>query len=195
MLQMSRRTIANAALAFVLAIAAANAQTTPQCAQDISPYRDFDFLIGEWDFYAPNKQKIADHSYLARESGCLIVEEWRTLSGATGMSVKYVDPQSGLWRSVWMSSMFHIDYSGEKRADGALVLEGSIYPNNEDGDMIIAGRVIPDGDGKTGRVRGVWTPLADKSVRQEFLIYNFEEGEWETFFTGIDRPKAAAVQP
>ena len=179
-------------LAATSADAAETAQTADaQCAQDVSPYRDFDFLIGEWDFVMANGQKVADHTYTKRESGCLIVEDWRTLSGDTGLSIKYVDPQTGRWRSVWMSASFHIDYAGEKRDDGAMVLEGRMFPNNETGKGIINGRVIPDDDGKTARVRGVWTPLDDGSVAQEFLIYNFEQDAWESFFAGVDRPKSA----
>lgn len=49
--------------------------------------------------------------YTKREKGCLILEEWELNSGETGMGISFVDPETGLWRQVWMSLSYYIDYS------------------------------------------------------------------------------------
>ena len=144
----------------------------PVCGSDASPYRDLDFLVGEWDFFSMDGKKIGAQTYTKREQGCLIFEDWSTVSGGTGSGMNFVDPATGLWRQVWMSPRFHIDYSGGLDESGAFVLEGRMYPN--------------DGS-KSAPIRGVYTKQADGSVTKEFLRQNTETDAWETFFIGVAR--------
>ncbi|MBI1766827.1 MAG: hypothetical protein HYR67_00455 [Bacteroidetes bacterium] len=146
----------------------------PKCSSEDKPYRDFDFLIGRWDFLTEDGTKVGEHVYTKREQGCLIVEEWTDVSGGTGLGMSFVDPSTGLWRQVWMSPMFHIDYSGRLNESGAMILEGTIYPNN---------------GGESSPVRGVWTKQADGSVKQEFITLNKKTNIWETFFVGFSHRK------
>jgi len=147
------------------------------CASDTAPYRDFDFVLGEWDFLTAKGKKIGEQIYTKRESGCMILEEWSTLSGSTGTGMSFVDPATGLWRQVWMSPMFHIDYSGKLDEKGNMVLEGTLYPNNGD---------------NSAPVRGIWAPQPDGSIKQEFLRFNEAAETWESFFLGFAHPKAEA---
>lgn len=151
-----------------------NQPPVSKCSSNDKPYRDFDFLVGHWDFFTTDGTKIGEQVYTKREQGCLIAEEWTTLSGDTGLGMSFVDPKTGLWRQVWMSTKFHIDYSGGLDKSGAMVLEGTIYPNNGDA---------------SSPVRGVWSKQADGSVKQEFLILNKKSNAWETFFVGFSRHK------
>lgn len=144
------------------------------CASANSAYRDLDFLVGNWEFFTQDGKKIADQSYSSRGQGCLILEDWRELSGATGTGMNFVDPATGKWRQVWMSASFHIDYSGGLSGNGDFVLEGRIYPNSGD----------PSSD-----FRGIYSRQTDGAVTKEFLIYDEKSKTWRRFFIGVARRK------
>ena len=147
----------------------------PICSKNQSPYRDLDFLIGDWEFYTLNGKKIANQTYHKKEKGCLILEEWQTLSGQTGTGMNFFDPGTKKWRQVWMSPSFHIDYSGNLNASGDLVLEGRIYPN--DGQPSAA-------------VKGIYSRNEDGSVTKDFLKFDEKTKTWQRFFIGVaKRPK------
>ncbi len=150
------------------------AKTQILCASNESPYRDFDFVLGDWDFLTANGKKIGEQVYTKQEQGCMILEKFTTFSGSTGTGMSFVDPSTGLWRQVWMSPTFHIDYSGGLNEKGDMVLEGTIYPNNGE---------------KSSPVRGVWAKQNDGTIRQEFLKYNDVSEKWESFFLGFAHPK------
>jgi len=144
------------------------------CGSEDKPYRDFDFVLGEWDFLTADGKKIGEQVYTKKEEGCLILEEWTTLSGSTGTGMTFVDPATNLWRQVWMSPAFHIDYSGSVNENGDMILEGTMYPNNGE---------------KSSAVRGVWAKQSDGTIRQEFLKYDNKIREWQSFFLGFAHPK------
>lgn len=143
-----------------------------ECSAPTSPYRDLDFLIGEWEFFTPDGKKIADQVYSSRERGCLILEDWTTISGETGTGMNFVDPFTGKWRQVWMSPRFHLDYGGGMTESGTLILEGRMYPN--------------DGSG-AAEIRGIYTRQSDGSITKEFLRRSEPDEEWHRFFIGVAR--------
>lgn len=146
----------------------------PICAENLSPYRDLDFLVGEWEFFTLKGKKIANQTYHKKEKGCLILEEWNTISGETGTGMNFFDPESKKWRQVWMSPRFHIDYSGGVDESGNLILEGRIYPN----------------DGKTSSaVKGIYTRNPDGSITKEFLKFDKYAKSWKRFFIGMAKKK------
>jgi hypothetical protein len=147
----------------------------PDCATDAPPYRDFDFLIGDWEFFTLDGQKIGKQTYSKREQGCLILEDWSTIFGDTGTGMNFVDPATGLWRQVWMSPLNHLDYSGGLNENGDFVLEGRIYPNDGSPDAA---------------VRGVYSRRDDGSVEKAFWRRDDASGEWARFFVGIARRPA-----
>lgn len=171
MFQNLRTTLAVTALSLaVLAPPLAAQETTgPVCGQDTAPYNDFDFVLGEWDFFTADGTQIGTQTYSKQEAGCLVVEDWSTFDGGTGTGMTFVDPATGTWRQVWMSPRFHIDYSGGLDEAGAMVLEGDLYSN---------------ADGSHLQVRGVWAPEADGRVRQEFWVRPDEAAEWNPLFMG-----------
>jgi hypothetical protein len=157
----------------IATMAETNQQTQgPVCSQNQAPYRDLDFLIGDWEFFMMDGTKIASQTYTLREQGCLILEDWKTLDGETGTGMNFVDPATGKWRQVWMSPRFHIDYSGGLNEKGEWVLEGRIYPNNGQ---------------PSSAVKGVYSKQKDGSVTKEFLIYDEKSKTWQRFFMGVAR--------
>ena len=149
-------------------------QARPVCGENRQPYRDLDFLIGRWEFFTMDGQKIADQTYAQKEQGCLLLEDWSTVTGETGTGMNFVDPATGKWRQVWMSPLFHIDYSGGLNQKGDFVLEGRIYPNSGQ---------------PASAVKGIYSKQADGSVTKEFLLYDEKTKEWKRFFKGVARKK------
>jgi hypothetical protein len=149
-------------------------QPTIKCAGNQKPYRDFDFIVGKWEFRT-NEGNIVGEQVITKEGeGCAILEEWSEVSGVTGRGLSFVDPKTGLWRQVWMSSRFHIDYSGGLNESGAMVLEGIMYSTIEN---------------SSSRIRGIWTKQPNGSIKKEFLRFDEKENKWDTFFAGFAHPK------
>lgn len=151
-----------------------NGQLAIKCAGDDKPYRDFDFIVGNWEYRTMDGHKVADQIITKQGEGCAIVEEWNEVSGITGRGISFVDPATGRWRQVWVSSRFHIDYSGGLDENGSMVLEGTMYPTNGSG---------------SSQIRGVWTKQADGSVRKEFFRRDEKTNQWVSFFAGFAHPK------
>ncbi|MGK7295615.1 MAG: hypothetical protein ACNS61_07310 [Candidatus Wenzhouxiangella sp. M2_3B_020] len=157
---------------------------TPACTTDASPYRDFDFWVGDWEVFDPESdRKLGENTITLREKGCLIVERWNGARGGTGMSMNFYDPLKKAWRQVWQSPWGFIDYTGGADEQGRMVLEGTIHSNAR---------------GTSSDFRGRWTPNDDGTVLQEFWQRNAETGEWDPWFVGEYRPREdslSSVQP
>lgn len=139
----------------------------PPCQEDV--YRAFDFWLGTWDVTTPDGQPAGTNIISEQENGCLLLEEWTSVSGGTGQSYNFYDPGKKKWRQVWVSGGATIDYAGGLNDDGAMVLEGEISNRN----------------GTTFPFRGTWTLQDDGSVKQHFVQYNPETEEWADWFIGI----------
>jgi hypothetical protein len=176
------RSIAGIAAAASMASTAAQQQdgapsppAKAPCTTEQAPYRDFDFWVGDWDVFDPDSgRKLGENTITLRENGCLIVERWRSVGGATGMSMNFYDPLEGAWRQVWQSAAGFIDYAGGLDDEGRMVLEGTLHYN---------------GRGEAVDFRGRWTPNDDGTVLQEFWQRDAESGEWSNWFVGEYRPR------
>ena len=133
----------------------------------LNGFSDFDFWVGEWEvFDSATGEKLGEDIIQKIESGCLLLEHWKSVSGGTGTSLNYYNPVTREWRQVWVSEgRYAIDIVGGVRS-GSMVLEGSIYN--------FAGAVWD--------FRGNWTPRPDGSVRQFFEQFNHDSNDWATWF-------------
>ena len=133
----------------------------------LNGFSDFDFWVGEWEvFDSVTGEKLGEDIIQKIESGCLLLEHWKSVSGGTGTSLNYYNPVTREWRQVWVSEgRYAIDIVGGIRS-GSMVLEGSIYN--------FAGAVWD--------FRGNWTPRPDGSVRQFFEQFNHDSNDWATWF-------------
>ena len=68
----------------------------------------------------------------------------------------------------------YIDYSGGIDENGAMVLEGVIYPT--------------DGN-PSAPIRGIWTKQGNDTMKEEFLIFNSKSNTWGTFYLGFAHKK------
>ena len=131
-------------------------------------HRQFDFWIGRWlvevgDELAGRNQIVSLHG------GCLLMENWTSVNGATGSSMNFYDPNLQQWRQIWVSGGTVIDIAG----------------GLEDTSMRLTGTITYLAEGTSLPFRGIWTPLVDGRVRQFFEEQR--EGRWQVWFEGFYR--------
>ena len=139
------------------------------CEHD-EAFRAFDFWVGDWDVHTPAGD-VAGHNTIRRaQRGCVLIENWTSVSGVTGTSINYLDKSSGEWVQVWNSeagSQIHIR--------GGMTDEG----------MLLVGQLHNVASGTTFPFRGLWTLLDDGRVRQYFE-QSLDGGQtWSAWFEGF----------
>jgi hypothetical protein len=154
--------------AILLIAGGAGAQESFDCNAS-PPHRAFDFWLGEWEV-RDESGELQGHNHIRKvQAGCALEEQWTSVSGGTGQSLNYYDPDSGGWRQLWLDAGASIiDIQGGPTARGML-LEGTIHYLHDNGRFPF---------------RGLWTPLPDGRVRQFFEQRN-REGEWQPWFEGF----------
>lgn len=146
------------------------------CEHD-DAFRAFDFWVGEWDVHLPDGRLAGTNSVTSEQRGCLILENWHSASGGTGMSINYLDESNGQWVQVWNDpSGNQVRISGNPTDEG-MVLEGTIHYVAND---------------TTYPFRGLWTPLPDGRVRQYFEQSTDGAETWTPWFEGYYTRRAAA---
>lgn len=147
------------------------AQQAPPSCEELDVHRQWDFWVGEWDVVVNDSTRApaGNNTITARHNGCMLQEEWRSVSGGTGSSTNFYDGARGVWRQLWVAPAYVIDIEGGLDDDGAMVLEGELR-------TFVSGNVSP--------FRGIWTELEEGVVNQRFEIRN-AEGEWTVWFDGL----------
>ncbi len=156
------------------------AEPIANCSGDQPPWRDFDFWVGEWTVFDPESdRKYGDNRVEKKERGCLILEQWTSVDGTTGISMNFYDPLTKQWRQVWQNAGIFIDYAGGLDDQGRMLLEGTIFYH---------------GNGQQAPFRGRWTPNEDGSVLQEFWQFNAETSQWDGWFRGLYKQAAGSSE-
>lgn len=167
-------------LAIFTCASRANAQQTSpaviaQCAGPESPWRDFDFFVGEWAVFDPDSgQKYGDNNLTLSESGCLIMGRWINVNGGTGSSMNFYDPLQNKWRQLWQSAPAFVDQSGSLDNEGRMQMDGRIFYHRS---------------GISAQFRGTWTPINPDRFLQEFWQYDSASEQWNLWFRGEYRRK------
>ena len=139
------------------------------CEND-EAFRAFDFWIGDWVVHGPAGDLSGSNMIERSQRGCVLIENWTSVSGGTGMSINYLDKASGEWVQVWNAeggSQIHIR--------GGMTNEG----------MRLVGTLHTVATGTTVPFRGLWTPLADGRVRQFFEQSTDGGDTWTPWFEGF----------
>ena len=136
----------------------------------------FDFWVGEWDVHVAGGALAGSNVIERAERGCVLIENWSSASGGTGMSVNYVDKTSDEWVQIWNA------------AGGSQI---NIRGGMTDDGMLLTGTIHYVANGTTAPFRGLWTPMADGRVRQ-FFEQSPDDGEtWTPWFEGFYTRKPA----
>jgi hypothetical protein len=136
----------------------------------------FDFWVGEWDVELANGTYVGSNRIERAERGCVLVENWTSASGGTGMSINYLDKVTEEWVQIWNS------------AGGSQI---NIRGGMTDDGMLLSGTIHYVANGTTAAFRGLWTPLEDGRVRQFFEQQSPDGEAWSPWFEGFYNKKSA----
>ena len=139
------------------------------CEHDVA-FRAFDFWIGKWDVQGPAGRFAGSNTIERAERGCVLIENWTSVSGGTGMSINYLDKITGEWVQVW-------------NAEGGSQIH--IRGGMTDDGMLLVGTLHDVASDTTTPFRGLWTPLPDGRVRQFFEQSSDDGKTWTTWFEGF----------
>ena len=83
--------------------------------------KKFDFWVGEWNVYNPQKQKVGDSKIEKILKGAVILENWAGVSGYTGKSFNHFNMDKKKWEQYWVdqnsnSIYFEGNYDSSKKA-------------------------------------------------------------------------------
>lgn len=149
-------------------VAAMSVKAHP-CEHD-EAFRAFDFWIGEWNVHGPAGRYAGSNRIEQAERGCVLIENWTSVSGGTGMSINYLDKTTGEWVQVW-------------NAEGGSQIH--IRGGMTDDGMLLVGTLHDVASDTTTPFRGLWTLLPDGRVRQ-FFEHSSDNGKtWTTWFEGF----------
>ncbi|HEU4601620.1 MAG TPA: hypothetical protein VFS24_06615 [Steroidobacteraceae bacterium] len=152
--------------ALLAGIAQAADSNPDPCANPL--FHQFDFWLGEWTVTDASGQFAGTNSITSEQHGCVVMEQWKSAKGGTGMSMNYYDARTAKWRQIWVGLGLTLEMSGELQ-NGSLVLEGPLYYLD---------------DKRTTLLRGTWTPLPDGRVRQHFTESTDHGKSWSEWFDG-----------
>jgi hypothetical protein len=145
-------------------------------------FRQWDFWLGAWRVTDPKGVFQGTNDITPAPGGCGLIENWTNAEGGRGSSFNGYDAALRKWTQLWISPGVVIRLEGNLDSQGAMRMEGTISYN--------ARRIVHP-------FRGLWTPLPDGSVRQEFHEYDPKTRAWSEWFTGIyrhpDPPPATAA--
>ncbi|MGH8129944.1 MAG: hypothetical protein ACRES3_03710 [Steroidobacteraceae bacterium] len=135
-------------------------------------FREFDFWIGDWEVHTADGALAGHNRITSAERGCLLLENWTSVTGGTGMSINYLDRATGEWVQTWIAE-----------GGSQIVIRGG--PTGE--GMKLVGTIHYVGNGTTAPFRGLWTPLPDGRVRQYFEQSSDDGETWSPWFEGFYR--------
>ncbi len=145
------------------------------CEHDAA-FSAFDFWLGDWDVHTADGTYAGSNRIERKEHGCVVIENWSSVTGGTGMSINYLDKVTGDWVQIWN------DASG-----GQINIRGGM---TQDG-MLLIGKIHDVASGTTLPFRGLWTPLPDGRVRQFFEQILPDSEDWSPWFEGFYTRKPA----
>lgn len=133
-------------------------------------FRDFDFWVGEWDVHVAGGTYAGSNVIERAQRGCVLIENWTSATGGSGMSINYLDKATDEWVQIW-----NAEGGSQINIRGGMTDEG----------MRLAGQIHYVGNGTTAPFRALWTLLPDGRVRQFFEQSNDGGDTWVPWFEGF----------
>lgn len=150
----------------------ARAKRNSQPCEETPEHRQFDFWVGEWDVYDQNNNKAGLNRIEKVETGCLLLEQWTSVTGGSGTSMNFYDPDKKRWEQIWVGG-----------GGGSLIrIEGGLL---KDKSMRLEGTIHYISTQTTYPFRGTWSLLPDKRVRQFFEQSTDGGKTWAPWFEGF----------
>ena len=144
--------------------------TTPE-------YREFDFWLGDWEVRTASGQLLGRNRISRRHGGCVVLEEWESVSGGSGSSFNIYDQVTKQWHQFWVDATGTNWLSSDKQGN-PVTLRGGI----RDGAMVMISH--PETLPSIGLTRATWRPLPD-GLRQTFESSRDGGKTWTVSFDGF----------
>ena len=108
---------------FILSAFSSFSQASPSDCSTNAKNREFDFWVGEWNVFNPQKVQVGKSVITRIINGCAIQENWTSLGGGNyvGESINVYNDEKQKWEQYWFGSGGAINYAGEgEYRDGAM---------------------------------------------------------------------------
>ena len=69
--------------------------------EDDERFAQFDFWVGDWDVHIADGTLAGSNSITSEYRNCVLIEDYASAGGFVGMSINYLDHQTGEWVQVW----------------------------------------------------------------------------------------------
>jgi hypothetical protein len=141
--------------------------------------RQFDFWIGDWDVYTPQKQLAGTNSIQKILGGCVLLENWEGSMGGSGKSMNWYNVQAGYWQQTWVASGASQQEYRNGRLDGTTL-------------RFLGERTTPQGKLD---LRLSFTPLAPNRVRQQAENSTDGGATWTTVYDFLYIRRGSGEKP
>jgi len=154
-------------LSAVVWLAAAARLPAGTCAT--APYRQFDFVIGNWLVRDSTARVTATVTVVKKFDGCVLLESWRG-AGRTGEALGVIGytAERGRWQREFLEA-------------GGVVL--TLDGVREGTAMVMAGRDYPPEGPRLHRV--VWSPRSDGTVEERWQTSTDDGRSWTVHHYGV----------
>jgi hypothetical protein len=131
--------------------------------------REFDFWLGEWNVTALGQPAGSNDIQLIL-GGCVLFENWTSVSGTSGKSFNFYDANEDHWRQIWVDDTGGVvEFTGQFR-DGVLYYTGVTHDPSSGAEM---------------QHKLTFTPNKDGSVRQLWEQSTDQGASWQVAFDGL----------
>ncbi len=163
-----RRFVMRLACIAVLVPMTAESQQPTACSA--SPYRQFDFWLGDWEVTNPQGTVVGTNTIRKILKGCVLHEHWRGAGGGSGQSHNIYNLQTGKWHQSW------VDDNGQ-----LLLLDGGL---DDQGRMVLRRETVSEG-GATVIDEIAWEQAEGGRVRQVWRKSTDGGANWQVVFNGL----------
>ena len=163
-----RRFVTRLACIVVLVPMTAESQQPTACSA--SPYRQFDFWLGDWEVTNPEGTVVGTNTIRKILNGCVLHEQWRAADGGSGQSHNIYNLQTGKWHQSW------VDDNGQ-----LLLLDGGL---DDQGRMVLRGETVSE-EGATVIDEIAWERADGNRVRQVWRKSTDGGTDWQVVFNGL----------
>ncbi len=163
-----RRFVTSLVCIAVLVPMTAEAQQPTACSA--SPYRQFDFWLGDWEVTNLQGTVVGTNTIRKILKGCVLHEHWRGAGGGSGQSHNIYNLQTGKWHQSWVADNGQL-----------LMLDGGL---DDQGRMVLRRETVSEG-GATVIDEIAWERVEGGRVRQIWRKSTDGGTNWQVVFNGL----------
>ena len=144
-----------AAVLIAFLVGFSSSAQTADCSCCTEEHQAFDFWIGKWNVTDTQGKLVGTNVIEKVQDDCVLRENWKGTSGATGTSTNFFNSTTKQWEQLWVdNSGSHLKLKGDKKGN----------------QMILSSDEFTHTDGNKYTNRITWTANKDGSVRQLWEI-------------------------